>query len=97
MNGKLSDSFPYQTGVRQGDNLSPLRFGIYIHDLEQFLQDKYKVLKLLSVIQNQNNLPNEMENYLKLFVLMYAGDTKFAESEDDLQDSLSAMFSYCNT
>ena len=42
MNGKLSDSFPCQTGVRQGDNLSPLLFAIYLHDLEQFLQDKYK-------------------------------------------------------
>ena len=39
-----------------------------------------------------------MENYLKLFVLMYADDTiLLAESEDDLQHVLSAMFSYCNT
>ena len=28
--------FPCQTGVRQGDNLSPLLFAIYLHDLEQF-------------------------------------------------------------
>ena len=39
-----------------------------------------------------------MENYLKLFVLMYAdGTILLAESEDDLQDALSAMFNYCNT
>ena len=51
MNGKLSDSFPYQTGVRQGDNLSPLLFSIYLHDLKYFLQDKYKGLNLLSGVK----------------------------------------------
>ena len=64
MDGKLSDSFPCQTGVRQGD-VSPLLFAVYLHDLEQFLQDKYKGLNLLNEIQK--NLPNEMENYLQLF------------------------------
>ena len=68
-----------------------------LHDLEHFLRDKYNGLNLLSEIQNQNNLPNEMENYIKLFVLMYADNTiLFAESEEDLQDALSAMFHYCN-
>ena len=42
------------------DNLSPLLFAIYLHDLEQFLRDKYGP-NLLIEIQNQNNLPNEME------------------------------------
>ena len=84
MNGKLSDSFPCQTGVRQGENLSPLLFAIYLHDFKQFLQDKYNGLNLLSEIQNQNNLPNEMENYIKLLVLMYADDTiLLAESGED--------------
>ena len=77
--------------------LLPLLFAIYLHDLEQFLRDKYNGLNLLSEIQNQNNLPNEMENYIKLFVLMCADDTiLLAESEEDLQDALSAMFNYCN-
>ena len=39
MNGKLSDSFTCRTGVRQGDNLSPLLFALYLHDLEHSLQD----------------------------------------------------------
>ena len=43
--------------------MSPLLFAIYPHDLEQFLQDKYNRLNLLSDIQNQNNLPNLMENF----------------------------------
>ena len=98
MNGKLSDIFPCETGVRQGDNLSPLLFAIYVHDLEHFLQDKYNGLNLLSEIQNQNNLPNKMQSYIKLFVLMYADDKiLLEESEEDLQDALSTMFNYCNT
>ena len=96
MNGKLSDSFPCQAGVRQHGQ-SHLLFAIYLHDLEHFLRDKYNGLNLLSEIQNQNNLPDEMENYIKLFVFMYADDTiLLAESEEDLQDGLSAMFHYCN-
>ena len=34
MNDKLSDRFPCQTGVSQGDNMSPLLFAKYRHDLE---------------------------------------------------------------
>ena len=37
INGNLSDSFPCETGVGQGDNLSPLLFVLYLHDLEQAL------------------------------------------------------------
>ena len=52
-------------------------------------------INLLSEIQNQNNQPNEMENYIELFDLMCADDTiLLAESEEDLQDTLSAMFNY---
>ena len=54
-------------------------------------------INLLSEIQNQNNQPNEMENYIELFDLMCADDTiLLAESEEDLQDTLSAMFNYWN-
>ena len=51
INGKLSDSFLCQTEVRQGDNLSPLLFAIYLHDLGQFLEDKHNVLNLLNLKQ----------------------------------------------
>ena len=97
INVNLSDSFPCRTGVRQGDNLSPLLFAIYLHDLEQFIRYRYNGLNLLSEIQNQNNLPDEMENYIKKIVLIYADDTiLLAKSEEDLKDALSAMFNYCN-
>ena len=41
MNGKLSNVFKSEIGVRQGDNLSPLLFSIYLSYLESFLSSKY--------------------------------------------------------
>ena len=40
---------------------------------------------------------DDIEVYLKLFVLIYADDTIIlAESPDELQKSLNALFEYCN-
>ena len=42
-------------------------------------------------------LSNDVEVYLRLFVLLYADDTVIlAESHVDLQDALNAMLEYCN-
>ena len=35
--GKLSDFFVSNVGVRQGENFSPLLFSIYVDDLEHYL------------------------------------------------------------
>ena len=42
--GQISDTFPCLVGVRQGENLSPLLFPIYLGDLQLFLQDAHKGL-----------------------------------------------------
>ena len=40
LNNKLSNSFNCNIGVRQGDNLSPLLFSLFINDFEEYLSDK---------------------------------------------------------
>ena len=46
-NGVMSTTFPCQVGVRQGENLSPLLFSIYLADLKSFLSTKYEGLQTL--------------------------------------------------
>ena len=44
MNGKLSNVFKSEIGVRQGDNLSLLLFLFYLSDLESSRRSKYSGL-----------------------------------------------------
>ena len=46
--GQISDTFPCLLGVRQGENLSPLLFSIYLSDLQLFLQDAHKGLTVVN-------------------------------------------------
>lgn len=40
MNGLSSEFFSCNVGVRQGENLSPFLFSLYIYDLEKFFIDE---------------------------------------------------------
>ena len=88
----LSDSFPCQVGVRQGENLSPLLFAIYLNDFKTFLSEKYNGLTTIS-----DSILNEMNVYLKIFCLLYADDTLvLAEKAEQLQEALNSLNTYCN-
>ena len=84
--------FPCLRGVRQGENLSPFPFSIFLNDLNHFLMSK-----------NLNGKTCEFNSqdiyiYLKTMILLYADDTVlFSDSETDMQQALNIFHSYCKT
>ena len=89
---KLSEAFSCQVGVRQGENLSPLLFAIYLNDFKEFLSTKYEGLKEIS-----SSMSEELNVYFKIFCLLYADDTLIlAEDEIQLQKALDGLHEYCN-
>ncbi len=82
VNGYLTDNFPTEFGVRQGDTLSPTLFGLFINDL---VQDMDLYGKGVNLCQN-----------LKVSCLLYADDLAIlAESEEDLQGMLNVLQTWC--
>ena len=97
LNNSISNSFDCNIGVRQGDNLSPLLFSLFINDFETFLSDKYNGLKSIKDLSAEISELEEIDVLLKLFVLLYADDTIIlAENPNDLQIALNALSDYCN-
>ena len=92
-----SDSFPCNIGIRQGENLFPLLFSIYLQDLKSFISRKCDGLKDIENMQKEY-LDEEIVTCFKLYILLYAEDTvKLAENPNDIQASLNEMEKYCDT
>ena len=85
LNGEKSEFFVSTRGVRQGENLSPLLFSLFVNDIEsEFLKRGCSYINL--------------DNFIRLMVLMYADDTIIlADSAENLQLALNALKSYCDT
>lgn len=82
--------FPCCKGVRQGENLSPILFSLYLNDLEHYLASKRA--DGIRLEANDENI----YIYLKLFILLFADDTVlFSHNKDDLQYMLNIFEHYC--
>ena len=75
----------------KGGNLSPILFVIYLNAFLESLGKNYQGLHTLA-----GYFQNELELFMKLYILLYADDTIImAESYDDLQAALNGLYDYC--
>ena len=95
-NGMQSEFFESHVGLRQGENLSPLLFALFLNDMETFFTDqRWNTLKFIDKLYTDSH--DEVTGMLNLFVLMYADDTVImAENEHDMQRNLNLLNDYCN-
>ena len=89
LNGTFSAFFNCEKGVRQGENLSPILFSLFLNDMQTYIESKGGLG--IESTDDQNIL------WLKLLVLLYADDTVIlSDNEHDFQISLNAFHSYCD-
>lgn len=83
--------FPCSKGVRQGENLSPILFSLYLNDLEYYLTTNGA-----SGVVCEANTEN-VYSYIKLSILLFADDTVlFSNNKNDLQHMLNLFEQYCD-
>ena len=93
-----SATFSSNVCVRQGENLPPILFSIFLNDLTEFISHAYggltNVADMAKILLSNENI----EVYIKLYTLLYADDTViFTESATELQAALNAMYLYCKS
>ena len=88
--GSFSSFFSCENGVRQGENLSPVLFALFLNDMQTYIESRG--VHGIELFDNDQH-----ELWLRLLVLLYADDTVIlSDNADDFQNCLNAFNDYCN-
>ena len=83
VNNRKTDIFMSNIGVRQGENISPFLFYIFLNDLEEYFRSR----NASGIECIEHHLDDSMVLYFKIFLLLYADDTVIiSNSADGLQN-----------
>lgn len=83
--------FPCEIGVRQGENLSPLLFSVYLNDLQNYL----RINNVSGVTCEAND--EQIYAFIKILILLFADDTViFGNTKENLQTALYVFEKYCD-
>ena len=89
-----SHYFSCNVDVRQGDNLQPLLFALFMNNFMHYISQSYKGLNISRTCYP--SLSHEDLVFFKMIVLLYADDTVIlAENDGDLQMALDSVHEYC--
>lgn len=85
---QMSPFFSCERGLRQGENLSPIIFSMFLNDLESNL--------LISGAHGIEIQSEDALQWLRLLVLLYADDTIIiSDNQIDFQNALDYFSNYC--
>ena len=93
-----SDFYQMSMGIRQGENLSPILFSLFLNDMKSYLKDEFTGLKSPAEDARESQMNEKfVDCFLNLFVLLYADDSViFAETPEILQHLLKKAKNYCD-
>ena len=96
--GDKSEFFKLDTGVRQGENLSPILFSLFLNDMKSHLAgDMEGMHSIIDNIKTYDETDDSIDEMFSLFILLYADDTAiFSENAEGLQKGLDSVKTYCD-
>ena len=92
MGNDISEFFISTIGVKQGENLSPFLFSLFLNDLEDFfVENDVESLSKISELCHES-----IQMYVKLFIILYADDTALlSETIEGMKETLLCFEQYC--